>query len=76
VRRASLQMLNRLPEDLLAAKSNQPQQAKTQEHAHVRAPEQVVESGGASVSISAQDLLNPARQKLLQIGEPASLRPE
>jgi hypothetical protein len=44
--------------------------------AHAHAPEQVLETGGASVSISAQDLLNLARQKLLEIGEPASLRPE
>ena len=44
--------------------------------AHVHAPEQVVEAGGASVSTSAQDLLNLAGQKLLEIGEPASLRPE
>ena len=43
---------------------------------HAHAPEQVVETGGASVSISAQDLLNLARQKLLEIGEPASLRRE
>jgi hypothetical protein len=43
---------------------------------HIRAPEQVVETGGTSVSVSAQDLLNLARQKLLQIAEPASLRPE
>jgi hypothetical protein len=41
---------------------------------HAHAPEQVVETGGASVSISAQDLLNLARQKLLEIAEPASLR--
>ena len=44
--------------------------------AHVHAPAQVVETGGASVSMSAQDLLNLASQKLLEIGEPASLRPE
>ena len=43
---------------------------------HAHAPAQVVEAGGVSVSISAQDLLNLARQKLLEIGEPASLRPE
>jgi len=43
---------------------------------HVHEPEQVVETGGASVSISAQDLLNLARQRLLEIGEPASLRSE
>ena len=30
-----------------------------------------METGGASVSLSAQDLLNLASQKLLQIGEPA-----
>jgi uncharacterized repeat protein (TIGR01451 family) len=39
--------------------------------AHVNAPAQVVETGGGSVSVSAQDLLNLASQKLLQIGEPA-----
>jgi hypothetical protein len=43
---------------------------------HVHAPQQVVETGGASVSLSAQDLLNLARQKLLEIAEPASLRPD
>jgi hypothetical protein len=36
---------------------------------HVDAPAQVVETGGASVSITAQDLLNLARQKLLEISE-------
>ena len=46
--------------------------AETRAHA----PEQVMGTGGASVSISAQDLLNLARQKLLEIGEPPSLRPE
>jgi len=35
---------------------------------------QRVETGGASVSISAQDLLNLARKKLLEISEPS--RPE
>ncbi|SPE18051.1 exported hypothetical protein [Candidatus Sulfotelmatomonas gaucii] len=44
--------------------------------AHARASQPVVQTGGASVSLSAQDLLNLARQKLLAIGEPASLRPE
>jgi hypothetical protein len=44
--------------------------------AHARAPQPVVQTGGASVSLSAQDLLNLARQKLLAISEPASLRPE
>lgn len=43
---------------------------------HVHAPEQVVETGGASISVSAQDLLNLARQKIMAIGEPASLRLE
>jgi len=43
---------------------------------HVHAPEQVVETGGASISVSAQDLLNLARQKIMAIGEPATLRPE
>jgi uncharacterized protein (TIGR03437 family) len=38
--------------------------------AHVNAPAQVVETSGASVSVSAQDLLNLAIVKLLQIGEP------
>jgi uncharacterized repeat protein (TIGR01451 family) len=38
--------------------------------AHVNAPAQVVETG-ATVAVSAQDLLNLASQKLLQIGEPA-----
>ena len=42
--------------------------------AHVQAPQQVVETGGASVSTSAQDLLNLASQKLLEIAEPASVR--
>jgi hypothetical protein len=42
--------------------------------AHVHAPQQVVEAGGAIVSVSAQDLLNLASQKLLEIGEPTSLR--
>ena len=44
--------------------------------AHAHAPQPVVKTGGASVSISAQDLLNLASQKLLEICEPASLRPE
>jgi hypothetical protein len=35
---------------------------------------QCVEAGGASVSISAQDLLNLTRKKLLEISEPT--RPE
>ena len=43
---------------------------------HVHAPEQLVQTGGASISISAQDLLNLARQKIMAISEPASLRPE
>ena len=42
--------------------------------AHVHEPKQVVETGGASVSTSAQDLLNLASQKLLEIGEPSSSR--
>jgi len=42
----------------------------------VHEPAQVVETGGATVSISAQDLLNLARQKLLEISEPALSRPE
>jgi len=41
--------------------------------AHVQAPQQVVETGGASVSTSAEDLLNLASQKLLEIAEPASV---
>jgi len=40
---------------------------------HVNAPAQVVEASGASVSMSAQDLLNLASQKLLEIAEPALL---
>lgn len=40
---------------------------------HLHAPEQVMEAGGARVSVSAQDLLNLASEKLLEIGEPASL---
>jgi len=44
--------------------------------AHANAPQPVVETGGASVSLSAQDLLNQASQKLMAISEPASLRPE
>jgi hypothetical protein len=43
---------------------------------HAHAPEQVVEAGGATVSTSAQDLLNLASQKLFEIGEPASLQPK
>jgi len=39
--------------------------------AHANAPAQVVETGGATVALSAQDLLNLASQKLLLIGEPA-----
>jgi hypothetical protein len=39
--------------------------------AHVNAPAQIVETGGASVAMSAQDLLNLASQKLLEIAEPA-----
>ena len=35
-----------------------------------------MEAGGAIVSTSAQDLLNLASQKLLEISEPASLRPK
>jgi lysophospholipase L1-like esterase len=42
--------------------------------AHSHAPEQVVETGGASVSTSAQDLLNLASRKLLEIAEPALSR--
>jgi hypothetical protein len=44
--------------------------------AHARSPEEVVGTGGASISISAQDLLNLARQKIMAISEPASLRTE
>jgi hypothetical protein len=44
--------------------------------AHAHAPQPVVETAGASVSLSARDLLNQASQKLLSISEPASLRPE
>jgi hypothetical protein len=41
--------------------------------ANVNAPAQVVETGGgASVMMSAQDLLNRASQKLLEISEPAA----
>jgi len=39
----------------------------------VNAPAQVVETGGASVAMSAQDLLNLASSKLLQISEPPLL---
>ena len=39
--------------------------------AHSHEPAQVVEAGGKSVSMSAQDLLNLASQKLSEIGEPA-----
>jgi len=42
--------------------------------ANVHAPAQVVQTGGATVSMSAQDLLNLASQKLFEIGEPASSR--
>jgi hypothetical protein len=42
---------------------------------HASAPVQVIEAGGASVTTSAQDLLNLAREKLLEIGEPPSARP-
>ncbi len=45
--------------------------------AQVNSPVQVVETGGASVSLSAQDLLNLANLKLLQIGEPQpSINPD
>jgi uncharacterized protein (TIGR03437 family) len=40
---------------------------------NVNAPAQVVETGGVSVSMSAQDLLNLASQKLFQIAEPGLL---
>jgi uncharacterized protein (TIGR03437 family) len=40
---------------------------------HVDAPAKVVETSGASVLMSAQDLLNLASQKLLEISEPALL---
>jgi hypothetical protein len=39
--------------------------------AHTHEPAQVVEASGKSVSMSAQDLLNLASQKLSEIGEPA-----
>lgn len=39
--------------------------------ASVNAPAQVVETGGAAVSLSAQDLLNLATQKIFAIAEPA-----
>jgi uncharacterized protein (TIGR03437 family) len=39
----------------------------------VSAPAQVVEAGGATVALSAQDLLNLASEKLLEIAEPALL---
>jgi len=42
--------------------------------ANVHAPAQVVETGGASVSMSAQDLLNLASQKLFEIGRPGAGR--
>jgi uncharacterized protein (TIGR03437 family) len=41
--------------------------------ANVNAPAQVVETSGATVALSAQDLLNLASSKLLQIGEPPLL---
>lgn len=41
--------------------------------AHLNAPAQVMETGGATVSLSAQDLLNLASLKLWQIGEPTLL---
>ena len=37
---------------------------------HINTPAQVVETSGASVAMSAQDLLNLASQKLLAISEP------
>ena len=43
---------------------------------HVHEPAQVAETGGASISVSAQDLLNLTRQKLLAISEPATFRRE
>jgi uncharacterized protein (TIGR03437 family) len=39
--------------------------------AHVNAPAQVVQTGGAIESVTAQDQLNLASQKLLEISEPA-----
>lgn len=42
---------------------------------HANSPEPVIQAGGASVSVSVQDLLNLARDKLLEIGEPPSSRP-
>jgi hypothetical protein len=38
--------------------------------AHANAPVQVVEADGTSITMTAQDLLNLASQKLLEIGEP------
>src|ERR1039457_583962 len=40
---------------------------------HIHAPAQVVETGGASVVMSAQDVLNLASRQLLEIAEPALL---
>ena len=42
---------------------------------HIHAPQQLMETGGTSVSFSAQDLLNLATQKVLEIGEPTSSQP-
>lgn len=42
---------------------------------HVNAPAWIAEIGGASVLVSAQDLLDLASVKLLEIAEPALLIP-
>ena len=42
---------------------------------HIHAPQQLMETGRTSVSFSAQYLLNLARQKVLEIGEPTSSQP-
>jgi len=42
--------------------------------AHVHSPAQVVKAGGATVSMSTQDLLNLASQKVVEIAEPASVQ--
>jgi len=79
MRRATLPMRAATSERLTSGRVAKSAGARAGSVRHWGAPQagrmrQCVEAGGASVSISAQDLLNLARKKLLEISEPT--RPE